>query len=195
MCGTDKEDVSMLQVAPATWNGFHDFAEVCAECQTSRRFKMWAKARVAKSNARPSSTGIQDAPLPALRGEEKRPASVIRIAHRRTGVLLREVESHTLAGVNLVGAALSGADLQNATLRNTDLHRADLHLADLAGADLRGADLRGVNFRGADLRGADLRDARLYKADLNHALYDAGTQWPAGFDPDTCGAQKNARVG
>jgi hypothetical protein len=177
MCATDKEDVSMVQVAPATWNGFNDFAEVCAECQTTRRFKMWAKSKKPK----PTVLAGTD-PNEAVNGKPAQP-SAVRITHRRTGALLHLVDSPTLAQAALSNASLSGADLQHAAMRGADLHRADLHLADLAGADLRGADMRGVNLRGADLRGTDLRDARLYRADLSHVLYDAETRWPAGFEP------------
>ena len=182
----------MVQVAPATWNGFNDFADVCAECQVSRKFKTSAKPKKAPAGGVPASRGTRT--VPAAGAKDAQPKS-IHITHRRTGAVLQTVESHTLAQASLAEAVLSGADLQYAVLRGADLHQADLRLADLAGADLRGADLRGVNLRGADLRGTDLREARLYRADLNHAIYDARTRWPAGFDPRSCGAQKQALTG
>jgi hypothetical protein len=192
MCAKEQEEISAVQVVPATWNGFNNFATVCAPCQETRRFKTWAKTVTAK--ARASASAAERAATITPSTEPQRPAEV-QIAHRQTGALLHTVASHTLAGADLCGAALSSANLQHAGLRGTDLHRADLHLADLAGADLRGADLRAVNFRGADLRGADLREARLNRADLNHSLYDARTQWPSGFDPHACGALRETRRG
>lgn len=191
MCGEPREDVSTVQVAPATWNGFHNFADVCATCQESRRFKLLAKAVPARAKAKAAAAAAAEI---ANRGPDSgTSSSAVQIAHRRTGVVLMNVDSGALAGADLSGAALSGADLQNAALRNANLQKADLHLADLNGADLRGADLRAVNFRGADLRGADLRETRLHRADLNHCLYNDDTRWPAGFDPRTSGAQKDGR--
>ncbi len=185
MCGTEKEDVSMMQVTPATWNGFNNFAEVCGDCQKTSRFK--AKPKTAKSIAQAAADA---APVAAGSGKPS-----THITHKKTGALLCTVEAHSLAGAQLGEATLSGADLQHAVLRGADLHRADLRLADLREADLRGADLRGVNLRGADLRGTDLREARLYKADLSHALYDTGTRWPADYDPHSSGASKEMRRG
>lgn len=190
MCAKDKrtDEVTLVQVLPATWNSFNNFAEVCAECQGSRRFQVWAKSIKPKAKAA-AAVGSESGSLPAVpSGEESLPPATVQVAHRRTGELLHTVASHTLAGADLCGAALCGADLHDAALRGADLHRADLHLADLTGADLRGADLRAVNLRGADLRGADLREARLHRADLNHSVYDRETLWPSGFDPLTSGA-------
>ncbi|MFN3650963.1 MAG: pentapeptide repeat-containing protein [Armatimonadota bacterium] len=189
MCGADKENVTTVRVAPATWNGFNNFGEVCAECQASRKFLTWAKAAASKAKASASVTTAAR----AAGGNTARLPTEVQISHRRTGALLVTVESPTLAGASLIGAALSGADLQHAAMRGADMHRADLHLADLRGADLRGADLRAVNFRGADLRGTDLREARLHRADLNHCLYDTETHWPSGFDPHASGAKKGLR--
>ena len=41
---------------------------------------------------------------------------------------------------------------------------------------------------GADLSGANLSAANLRRADLTGALYDNGTVWPEGFDPEAAGA-------
>lgn len=181
MCRTDQENVTVVEVAPATWNGFNNFAEVCETCRASRKFKQ--SARPKKSTTRVAKAAAEEQKPEAAEVPAETPAATIRIMHRRTGAVLHEVPSHTLAQASLGGAVLSGADLQNAALRGADLLRADLRLADLAGADLRGADLRGVNFRGADLRGADLREARLAQADFSHALFDAQTRWPQGYGP------------
>tara|TARA_Y100000310_G_C20109297_1_gene546370 strand:- start:113 stop:325 length:213 start_codon:yes stop_codon:yes gene_type:complete len=59
--------------------------------------------------------------------------------------------------------------------------------------------LRWANLQGADLDGADLREAKLHQADLRkatkltdarlvRAMYDEGTKWPDGFDPQKHGA-------
>jgi hypothetical protein len=195
LCGNEQEDVSLESVVPAEWNGFNNFAQVCAACKDSRRFKMWATTQRRKASV-PALHGLGEAPPPVVVPVKGEPAAAtVTISHRRTGALLHVVESHSLAKACLSGIALSGADLQHAAMRGADLQRADLHLAFLAGADLRDADLRGVNLRGADLRGADLRHARLYQADLQHARYDGWTQWPADFDPRASGALKEARNG
>jgi uncharacterized protein YjbI with pentapeptide repeats len=178
MCGTEKEDVVVVQVAPATWNGFNNFAEVCEACRATKRFKANSTPKRLAGTASSGTPNAPDAVVGAL-----------EIVHRRTGAVLSVIESGTLTGAVLTGVVLSGADLRHAVMRDADLHRADLHLADLAGADLRGADLRGVNLRGADLRGVDLRDARMNRADLSHALYDGSTRWPSGFDPRVSGAR------
>jgi hypothetical protein len=193
LCGQDAEAVTVVQVVPAGWNAFNSYAEVCGQCQLSRRFQMWARSLLRPKGgaaaARAAAAAAQaEAAAPAVQ-----PGAQVEISHRRTGASLRTVESPTLAGADLSGAQLSGADLQHAGLRGADLHQADLHLADLAGADLRGADLRAVNFRGANLCGADLREARLHRADLRNCLYDPRTLWPAGFDPCTSGAEQTAR--
>lgn len=196
LCGTERDDVSAVQVIPATWNGFNNFADVCAECQQTKRFKTYSKTKKA---GEPASTGIAVATSTvstprATATKTSNRVTEVQIIHKRTGALLHTLESHTLAGASLSGVALSGADLQHAALRGTDLHRADLRMADLSGADLRGADLRGVNLRGADLRGADLRETKLYQADLSHAVYDGLTRWPADFDPRSSGARREVRA-
>lgn len=193
LCETESEAVDVLQVAPATWNGFHDFASVCTHCQGTRKFKLWTKPagpikakRLAAAAA--AAALAEPAPDPSVPA-----APSLQIAHRRTGALLHSVASDTLAGASLRSAALAGANLQRAGMQGADLLKADLQLADLKGADLKGADMRGVNLRGADLRGADFREARMQKADINHALYDDATRWPSGFDPKTAGATLAAR--
>ena len=194
LCGEDREDVSGTPVAPAGWNGFNNFAEVCAECQQSRKFKMWGKTITAKAAA--TARVKLDTGSPTPPSEPGKPAvrpAEVQIAHRRTGVLLYTVAHGSLVGAKLVGLTLSGADLQHRGMRGADLHRADLRLANLAGADLRGADLREVNLRGADLRGTDLREARLHRADVGLSLYDDGTRWPVGYDPLAGGATHSVR--
>jgi hypothetical protein len=59
-----------------------------------------------------------------------------------------------------------------------------LHLtgANLEGANLRGGDFRYAHFKKANLAGADLTDAKLKRAE-----YDAGTVFPASFDPQAAG--------
>ena len=200
MCDQDRqnEEVSLVQVLPATWNGFHNFAEVCVECQGSRRFQVWARSiastkKAASARAGAGTSQPAEPPNGGPATDSPPPAATFQVTHRQTGAVLHTVDGSSLAGANLSGAALSGASLQNAAMRGADLHRADLHLANLVGADLRGADLRGVNLGGADLRGADLREARLQRADLSPSVYDAETQWPTGFDPATSGAGKAPR--
>ena len=188
MCQTDKEDVVMVAVAPATWNGFNNFAEVCATCQESRRFKTWSRTGTSRTKAAAAVAALQTDSPPAGAA-----VKTVLISHRQTGALLFKHEGGSLAGADLSSKNLASADLRNGELRGANLSQCDLHLADLHGADLRGTDLRAVNFRGADLRGADLREARMTRADLRHSLYDEQTLWPAGFDPHGTGAIKGDR--
>lgn len=193
LCETEAETVDVVQVAPATWNGFHDFATVCVDCQGTRKFKLWTKP-AGPIKAKRLAAAAAAAALAAPEADTAVSAApVLQISHRRTGALLFSVPSDTLAGASLRSAALAGAYLQRAGMRGADLLKADLQLADLQGADMRGADMRGVNLRGADLRGTDFREARLQRVDLSHALYDDATRWPNGFDPKTTGAMLTAR--
>jgi hypothetical protein len=48
--------------------------------------------------------------------------------------------------------------------------------------------LSGGIHAGAWLREADLTGADLTGANLSHTRYDAGTQWPLGYDPQAHGA-------
>lgn len=193
LCETESETVDMVQVAPATWNGFHDFATVCIDCQGTRKFKLWTKPAGPIKAKRLAAAAAAAALAAPETNAAAAAAPVLQIAHRRTGALLHSVASDTLAGASLRSAALKGAYLQRAGMRGADLLKADLQLADLQGADMRGADMRGVNLRGADLRGTDFREARMQRVDVNHALYDDATRWPNGFDPKTGGAMLAAR--
>jgi uncharacterized protein YjbI with pentapeptide repeats len=93
-----------------------------------------------------------------------------------------------LTRADLTEASLSSANIIDATLRGADLSRADLRNAGVVRADLSNTDLRGATFHGAyvantDIRGADLTDAVLALQELDRPIYDASTEWPAGFDP------------
>lgn len=83
-------------------------------------------------------------------------------------------------GADLVGADLSGADLRHADLGS----HYDLSRADLTGANLSGQRLDALpdddlpSLRGAILCGADLSEALLH-ADLEGAVWDDATRWPA----------------
>jgi uncharacterized protein YjbI with pentapeptide repeats len=116
--------------------------------------------------------------------------------------------SEGLRGANLEGLVaplgqLQGIDLTGARLYWASLGDADLSFADLSRADLRGAMLyrticRGTKFCDAnlghdnmqgrtDLKGADLSTADLRGAILTDAVYDHGTKFPPGFDPEKAG--------
>ena len=45
MCRKDQADVSLVQVVPAGWTGFNNFASVCAECRASDRYHKLVKQR------------------------------------------------------------------------------------------------------------------------------------------------------
>jgi uncharacterized protein YjbI with pentapeptide repeats len=99
--------------------------------------------------------------------------------------------------VNCAGANFEGADLSQANLVYTKLRKANLKGADLSevransvlltGANLDGASLRGGQFSYARFLKANLDNADLTGANLTRAEYDAGTIFPAGFDPQAAG--------
>jgi hypothetical protein len=93
-----------------------------------------------------------------------------------------------LGKANLGGAILYAANLSGAILLATNLSGADLGKADLGGAILFETDLSGANLRETKLLGTDLRGVNLRGADLLKAIYDDGTIWPEGFDPNGAGA-------
>ncbi len=113
----------------------------------------------------------------------------LRIHHRFTGVILRELPVDSLRecdlsgadlgggdfqGIDLTdsdlsGANLAGADLRRADLSGADLSRSNLSEAVLAGASLQGAALNGAILRSANLSGVNLEQARLRTADLTGA--------------------------
>ena len=45
MCSSDKPDTTLVQVSPATWNGFNNFAVICDECQGGTRYKQLLKQK------------------------------------------------------------------------------------------------------------------------------------------------------
>lgn len=98
----------------------------------------------------------------------------------------------SFVGVSLRGACLWGEDLTEASFQGVDLRQAYLRAAILDGADLRGAEmeqtvLMGARLRNADLRGANLTGTFLKTVDLEGALYDDRTRWPARFQPSERG--------
>jgi uncharacterized protein YjbI with pentapeptide repeats len=96
--------------------------------------------------------------------------------------------------VNLSQVDLFTAHLGNASLSNVDLVGANLMCADFMGANLMGVnlcrtDLFGANLRDANLTCTNLRESKLIEADLTGAhlqgaVYNKGTQFPKGFDPE-----------
>ncbi|MDE3023262.1 MAG: pentapeptide repeat-containing protein [Pseudomonadota bacterium] len=100
----------------------------------------------------------------------------IKILHRFTGKLIREVEGESLRCANLRYADLTytnlrGAELSGANLRGAELRYANLSGANLTDANLSGANLSDANLRYANLSGANLRYANLSGADL-HPIRD-----------------------
>jgi hypothetical protein len=176
LCNQEREEVTQHPVPPATWNAFHNFAAVCAECAVATKNR--SRLRIPKKAALTPPAG-SDWSTAAPGGTA--------ISHRRTGATLQVVDG-PLARAELGGALLSSALLAGAALTGANLRKADLRLADLGGASLRGADLRGADLRGADLRSADLREARLDHANLHSSRCDKGTVWPAGFNSAGAGA-------
>ena len=128
------------------------------------------------------------------------------------------LEGANLAATNLSAADLRMTNLRGANLAGADLSYANLYGSDLRGANLQSADLRGVNldrallFSFAPLEAASManvperqsvmagndvlslaieansQDPEL-SVQLEGALFDRHTQFPAGFDPLAAGMQ------
>jgi hypothetical protein len=45
LCKYEKEILSMVQVAPATWNGFQNYVDICADCQASEGYQKMIKQK------------------------------------------------------------------------------------------------------------------------------------------------------
>lgn len=45
LCKYEKDVVSMVQVAPATWNGFQNYVDICADCQASELYQKMIKQK------------------------------------------------------------------------------------------------------------------------------------------------------
>lgn len=87
--------------------------------------------------------------------------------------------------VNLRGATFTDIQMQNAFFRSSRLSDAifrnvDLRMGMLEGADLENATLENVNLKGANLAGAKLTGAKLIEV-----VWDNGTEWPAGYKPES----------
>src|ERR1039457_3872818 len=118
----------------------------------------------------------------------------MKIFHRHTGAVLKEVKGEILSRADLYGAYLSGADLSGAGLSGAILYGASLSGANLSGANLSGADLSGASLSGANLSGASLSRAALSGASLSGAnlsranlsgadLYGASLSGATGINP------------
>jgi hypothetical protein len=121
---------------------------------------------------------------------------MIRIKHRYTGIVIKEVDATSLVNADLQGADLRDADLRfdslrDANLQGAKLQRAKLQCANLIDANLQyanlqyanliGANLQYANLQYANLQGADLLDADLQNADLQDAdLYNANIRLVVG---------------
>jgi uncharacterized protein YjbI with pentapeptide repeats len=113
----------------------------------------------------------------------------LNVRHLRTGALMLQSDSATLARADLRRANLSGANLSEVNLTGADLEGADLSGAKLQTALLVSANLRGAVLRGANLTAAMLGKANLEGADLRHACLATAKLALASFrDADLRGA-------
>jgi hypothetical protein len=85
---------------------------------------------------------------------------------------------------DLLGREGKGMKLANAAWYGVVLRGATFTACDFRGADLREADLPNSYLWECDFTGADLTEA-----DLTGATSGIFTRWPAGFDPQACGAR------
>lgn len=86
-----------------------------------------------------------------------------------------------------VGASFREADFTNAIVQSCDFSGGVYF--EIRGAQLTDVNVSGASFRDARLLGTDLGNVNinLSQADLTGALYNSGTLFPGGFDPDAAG--------
>ena len=103
------------------------------------------------------------------------------------------IERASLPDAHLQEARFGDAHLQEANLANAHLEGALFIRTDLEGANLEGANLRAANLDVAKLTNANLKKAYLGDANLKRAkdlksaqlegaIANSRTKWPAGFD-------------
>lgn len=95
--------------------------------------------------------------------------------------------SYDMSGetLDLSGSLFVRANLVNVNFRGINLKEANFGNTNLDGVDFSGADLERAIFYGSDLRNAILKDTK-----LKGAKYCSETRFPANFDPDIEGMEK-----
>lgn len=105
----------------------------------------------------------------------------------------------SLISANLTQAHLSRVDFTNAQLKNADLTKAILTKANFTGAFLQktcfvSTILFETNFSGADLSGANLSEVDLGNVNLEGAIWNNETIFPADFDPVKSGMLRDCKI-
>jgi uncharacterized protein YjbI with pentapeptide repeats len=89
-----------------------------------------------------------------------------------------------LRRVNLAGGRFEGGKFTEARLQRAWMPKVRLDGASLRGADLRGAELSESVLTNCNLRATDFSSASLHNAELDGAVFDALTVWPANLGAD-----------
>jgi uncharacterized protein YjbI with pentapeptide repeats len=105
-------------------------------------------------------------------------------AHLEQAILQdAQLQEARFGDAQLKEANLANARLEGALLVRTDLEGAKLQAANLQAANLDGAKLTNANLKKAYLGDANLQRVRdLESAQLDGAIANSRTKWPAGFD-------------
>ncbi|MEO1133171.1 MAG: pentapeptide repeat-containing protein [Cyanobacteria bacterium J06639_1] len=101
-----------------------------------------------------------------------------------TGVDLRAAD---FSDADLTDTDLSDANLTDAIFATATFERTQLDRAILVRADFSGVSLATTDLSAADLRSANLSTANLSGATLTDARFNAETQFPSGFNPQSAG--------
>lgn len=134
-----------------------------------------------------------------LTGANLKGAELCEAQLHQTNLSEANLKNADLRKVNLYGTKLGKANLSNANLSGVNLSlQVDLNGTNFSGANLSRANLRQANLNKVDLSNANLNNANLLAANLEganlqgvklqHALYNAATIFPSGFDPAKSGA-------
>jgi uncharacterized protein YjbI with pentapeptide repeats len=130
---------------------------------------------------------VEEATTEALRDNGS--GFALNVRHVRTGALMLQSETGSLARADLRNAQLAGANLSQMRMTRANLAGADLSGANLSFALLMSANLHGATLRGADLTGARLGRATFQGADLRLAcLGTAGLERTSFRNADLRGA-------
>ncbi len=148
-----------------------------------------SRANLSKTNL--SSANLTQANLVKANLSEAnlQSAKLERAKLSKASLRVARLEYANFSDADLNGANLSGAKLSQQTkFTNANLAQSNLSGINLRGADLKTADLTNANLSNSNLLEANLDGANLKEVQLQGALCNQATLFPADFDPVKAGA-------
>ena len=126
-----------------------------------------------------------------LRGSDLRDTNLQRVLLNKSNLAEAHLERAHLDNARLAGADLRKAHLDHAYLPGAVMVEALLQGANLSETDLRAANLTAARVDGntrlvnTHLEGTNLRWVKLHRTRHGGLSYDATTEWPESFSPET----------